>query len=388
MPEENPNVVEIIAKRLYWISDSKPPRGIQNAFYFNVDNDLKYIPFFSDFGPLNIAKIYRFISELEKLLSSPKSQNITIYHYTSMISHHRVNAAFIMGCFMIDKLRMSSREVCDKFARVSPPFVAYRDASYSPCNYKCTLRHCLRGFEHGIRAGFINLANFDLKSYEFFEKTQNGDINWIIPQKILAFSTPTDKKLNPHSLTALDYVPIFKKLGVSLVIRLNQPAYDKQAFISHGIKHKDLFFPDGSTPSTDIIKKFIELVEAEPKAVAVHCKAGLGRTGTLIGMYAMKHYKFCGSDMIAFLRIMRPGSVLGPQQQFLIAQQALAWSWDSDIMSSMSGDYHSFVKEMRATDDAKVEMNAEDQLIAKHGQLGQGENLMNSKFLNNVPKKI
>ena len=30
--------LEIIADRLYWISDSKPPQNISNAFFFNIDN--------------------------------------------------------------------------------------------------------------------------------------------------------------------------------------------------------------------------------------------------------------------------------------------------------------------------------------------------------------
>ena len=64
--------------------------------------------------------------------------------------------------------------------------------------------------------------------------------------------------------------------------------------------------------------KFLELAEKEKGAIAIHCKAGLGRTGTLIGCYALKHYYFPAADFIGWIRIARPGSILGPQQDYLI----------------------------------------------------------------------
>ena len=50
-------------------------------------------------------------------------------------------------------------------------------------------------------------------------------------------------------------------------------------------------------------------------------QAGLGRTGTLIALYLMKHKAFTAREAIAWLRICRPGSVIGPQQAYLVNQE-------------------------------------------------------------------
>jgi cell division cycle 14 len=54
---------------LYWISDKNPPKSRTHAFYFCIDNDLVYEPFFADFGPLDLGKVHLFCKELEKLIN-------------------------------------------------------------------------------------------------------------------------------------------------------------------------------------------------------------------------------------------------------------------------------------------------------------------------------
>jgi protein-tyrosine phosphatase len=103
--------------------------------------------------------------------------------------------------------------------------------------------------------------------------------------KFVAFAGPhAERQFSPggyHTLRPEDYLSYFKKKNVTLVIRLNKSYYDAKKFMNHGIDHMDLYFLDGSNPPENILTKFIAKCEETPGAVAVHCKAGLGRTGKM-----------------------------------------------------------------------------------------------------------
>ena len=71
-----------------------------------------------------------------------------------------------------------------------------------------------------------------------------------------------------------------------------------------------VYFDDGTNPTMEMCREFIDLADRtirEGGVVAVHCKAGLGRTGTLIGAYMIYKWGFTAAEAIGLMRIMRPG---------------------------------------------------------------------------------
>ena len=126
------------------MSDTKTPRDLGNAFYFNVDNDLVYQPFYADFGPLSLGKTWKYITELEKLLAKDQYKDNKLYHFCSTDSAKAANAAFLMGAFQVVVLKRSADDAWRPFQNIK--FVPFRDASYGDCSYKCTVSLVLNRF--------------------------------------------------------------------------------------------------------------------------------------------------------------------------------------------------------------------------------------------------
>ena len=117
---------------------------------------------------------------------------------------------------------------------------------------------------------------------------------------------------------------------MAIIIQCNHPqaeekgdrqqllSYNPKLFECAGIRHVWLPFEDGGCPSVDIIQRFLSTCEANGCAFAVHCRSGLGRTATLIGAFAIRHFGFSARSFIGWSRVARPGTVHGSQQQYLV----------------------------------------------------------------------
>ena len=139
-------------------------------------------------------------------------------------------------------------------------------------------------------------------------------MNWVVPGKILALAGPT---ADVYSIK--DFVDYAKTAGIKAVVRLNRTHYPAKILSQSGIEHYDMFIYDGHYPKMEQIERFCAIAEDtwESGALAVHCRAGLGRTGTMIAIFLIRKFKFQASEVIAYLRMMRPGSVLGMQARYL-----------------------------------------------------------------------
>ncbi|GAA6059789.1 hypothetical protein JCM10212_003684 [Sporobolomyces blumeae] len=317
--------------------------------WFTIDDQLVYLSFFQDYGPLNVGCLYRFCLHLHNLLEDPQHRHQRIFLYSSDEPDKKVNAALMMALYAMVVMRWSVADVLHPISCLE--LQPYRDAGYSRSDYHLHPQSILYGMSRALSHQLLDLSTFDLAAYEKAEKVEEGDWNWITPG-FVAFASPVESgwtttggnaggaaggagtgktpksglggRLNRAFRNVLDE---FENKGVKVVVRLNKKLYDANHFKERGIDHVEMYFDDGTNPSMEMCREFIDLsdrVISAGDSVAVHCKAGLGRTGTLIGAYLIYKHGFTADEAIGFMRLMRPGSCVGPQQHFLYENQ-LEW---------------------------------------------------------------
>lgn len=90
-------------------------------------------------------------------------------------------------------MEKTAEEAYSPFFELQPPLVPYRDASFGICTYHLEVLDCARAIARAASLSHFDLQTFSPEEYAFYDRIENGDLNWIIPRKFLAFSGPLAK---------------------------------------------------------------------------------------------------------------------------------------------------------------------------------------------------
>ena len=207
--------------------------------------ELEYVAFCDDFGPMNASTIINFVQILQTELIRYPTHDIV--YCAEPGRRNLTNAAFLLGSYLILVFNESPRVVWEQgFAAVtSETFEAYRDATFSESTFDLTLLDCWQGLARAKSMAWIEKpvqqgiwGKIILEEYEHYENPLNGDLHIVVPDRFVAFKGPKDlpngREHRDHrgtrDFSPRYYVEIFLELGVRAVVRLNEPLYDETIF--------------------------------------------------------------------------------------------------------------------------------------------------------------
>ena len=137
--------------------------------------------------------------------------------------------------------------------------------------------------------------------------------DWMIPERLVATALPSSDDLRE-----------LKRQGIDVIISLSSGTPSRELLEELSLKHHHFPMSDMSAPEVGLVERFVGILEHEldqGQNVAVHCGAGLGRTGTLLACYFVNE-GLSADEAIQRVRKHRPGSIESHQQEEAVHRYA------------------------------------------------------------------
>jgi hypothetical protein len=151
------------------------------------------------------------------------------------------------------------------------------------------------------------------------------DLWWAVPNRVGGMSMPfIHPRRHDRPNAGLDgfpdELPALWRSGIRAIVSLLNIRSLAQVYPGAGFVYHSTPIPDGGVPSLQQFEEFLDFVALQLSAnrpVAVHCAAGLGRTGTMLAGYLIAH-GLAPREAITRIRSARPGAIETiPQVEFL-----------------------------------------------------------------------
>lgn len=241
----------VIGDRVFLADNLVAEQPQELHHYFSTDDELgTHIcrPFRDNgFGPMHLSALLQFVEILDSKLAEYQEFRI-VYCVDSGEPRKLANALLLIGSYMVFQGHENPVDVWN-YLRCFEPYIEFYRSSHAPTSgedFCLSLLDCWLALARSMSLGWIEM--YDMAEYVHYDNPLEGDMHWIIPDKLLAFRCPRHVP-PPKTYVDVDgfrffspqfFVEPFMDMNITTVIRLNceqvEDDYSFDDFEHHGIR--------------------------------------------------------------------------------------------------------------------------------------------------------